>query len=470
MTGSVFLANDRPIRHADELIELFHSGSKPESAWGIGLEYERLPLDASTGHAAPYSGARGVESALRDLAAGFGWNPELEGGHTVGLDREGSLVSLEPGAQLELSARVHRDLVSVREELARYLRETAAVSRDRGLLFVPLGLQPISPVDAIEWVPKGRYAIMGPYLRARGTLAHHMMKGTAGCQLNFDYGSEEDAAEKLRVAMGVTSIVTAVFANSPVAAGADASVPSRRAGIWLDTDPSRCGLLELAFRDGSTFRDYLEYALDVPVIFIRRQERWVPLEGTPFRRFLSDGFHGLRATLADWVLHLTTIFTEVRLKTYLEVRGADSVAPSLAMALAALWKGLLYDGGARRGAWALVDGHPFAARVAFHRDVCQRGPRAELGGVAARDLATELVALARAGLARQSASPTLATGADESSLLDPLCAVLASPGGCPGAGLALAWPRDGATALRGLLDDSARSADEFAALHAPPGP
>ncbi|MBI3449540.1 MAG: glutamate--cysteine ligase [Acidobacteria bacterium] len=470
MTGSVFLANDRPIRHADELIDLFLSGCKPESSWGIGLEYERLPIDASTGRAAPYAGERGVESALRDLAARFGWTPELEGGHTIGLARAGSLISLEPGGQLELSARVHRDLGSVRAELARYLRETAAVSRDRGLAFVPLGLQPISRIEEIAWVPKGRYAIMAPYLAARGALAHHMMKGTAGCQLNFDYGSQEDAAEKLRVAMGVTSIVTAIFANSPVAAGAGGSAPSRRAGIWLDTDPSRCGLLELAFRGDFTFHDYLEYALDVPVIFIRRDGQWVPLEGTPFRRFLSQGFQGLRATLADWVLHLTTIFTEVRLKTYLEVRGADSVPPSLALALSALWKGLLYDGGARRAAWGLVADHPFARRVQFHRDVCERGPQAELDGVTARDLATELVAIARAGLTRQLASASVGAEGDEPGMLDPLSPVLASPGGSAGDGLALAWKRDAATALGDLLAESARSADAFADLYAPARP
>lgn len=465
MTGPVSFPNDRIIQREEELLDLFSLGCKPREAWGVGLEYERFGLDSATGRAIPYSGAHGVESALRELAERFGWSLEEESGRIIGLSREGSLISLEPGGQVELSARVHRDLATLREELKRYLEETASVAGSHGFVWVPMGLQPVSRIEEIEWVPKGRYAIMAPFLGARGGLAHHMMKGTAGCQLNLDYASEEDAAEKLRTAMGITSIVTAAFANSPLYQSELNGFMSRRAHIWLDTDPARCGLPELAFRDGLTFRDYLYYALDVPVIFVRRIDRWIALDGVPFRRFLREGHRGIRATLADWVLHLTTIFTEVRLKSYIEVRGADSVEPSMALALTALWKGILYDGKACRDAWNLVAGVPYRRRLAFHSDACALGPAARSGGETARELASELVRIARGGLER---SRRLEAGvrspmpeAGEETFLLPLERSLGSEAGCPGAELTRAWGTWMERDPRHLVEIAARAERAF---------
>jgi len=426
VTGPLSFPNDRPIRGEEELLELFLSGCKPREAWGIGLEYERLGLDRLTARAIPYSGAHGVERALLDLSERCGWTLVREESRAIGLTREGSLVSLEPGGQMELSARVHRTLAGVADELRGFVAETSQVAALHGFAWVPLGLQPVSRIEEIEWVPKRRYGIMAPHLGSRGTLAHHMMKGTAGCQLNFDYGSEEDAAAKLRTAMGITSIVTAAFANSPVYDSRGTGFLTRRAAIWLDTDPSRCGLPAFAFRDDLSFRDYLEYALDVPLIFARRGDAWIDGEGIPFRRYLLGGHRGLRATLGDWMLHLTTIFTEVRLKTYLEVRGADSVPPDLAMALAALWTGILHDPASLAGAWNLVRKASYEERLAFHADVCRIGPAAVLGGTSAGDLARELSRIAREGLLRLG---------EDAGLLAPLDASLAEGGGCPGARL-----------------------------------
>ncbi len=480
MTGPLSLPGDGPLHGEEEILESFRAGGKPPHEWGLGLEYERLGLLAPSGRAIPYSGGPGVESVLRAMSARFGWEREEEAGRVIGLSRGGSRISLEPGGQIELSAAVHYHLRSLREELAAHLRETAFASAPLGVAWVPLGLQPVSRVEEIEWVPKARYAIMAPFLAARGALAHHMMKATAGCQINLDYGGEEDAAEKIRTAMGIASVVTAAFAHSPLYGAALNGFATRRAHIWLDTDPARCGLPAFAFREDLSFRRYAEYALGVPVIFIRRPDRWVALDGRPFRAFLEDGYGGLKATRADWALHLTTIFTEVRLKTYIEVRGADSVSPALALALAALWKGILYDGAARSRAWALVADIPYERRVAFHGDVCARGPQARLGGETALDLARELSRIAREGLTRlascgapeeaagassgtRAGAAFVPAGADETRLLDPLDRSLADEDGCPAGRLARSWDAEMARDPGRLIDAAARAEEEFLA-------
>jgi glutamate--cysteine ligase len=462
VTGPLPSASDAPIRGTEDLLSVFQNGAKPRASWGVGLEYERLGLRAATARAIPYSGDRGVERILREMSDRFGWTPEMESGRIIGLERGDSRVSLEPGGQVELSGRVHRGLDALRREVAVHLEETSEVAGPMGVAFVPTGLQPVSPIEEMEWVPKARYSIMAPYLRSRGALAHHMMKGTAGCQLNFDYAGEEDAIEKIRTAMGITSIVTAAFANSPVYAGGLNGLMTRRAHIWLDTDAGRCGLLEIAFSGASGFRDYMNYALDVPVIFVQRLGRYLEIGGLPFRSFMRDGHQGLRASLSDWILHLTTIFTEVRLKSYIEVRGADSVEPALTVALAALWKGILYDTTSCRRAWALVADVPFEQRIEFHRSICALGPRAVLRGTTAVDLARELVRLASEGLARQAAGPDGAPGSPgEAALLEPLRASLDGEGGCPAARLAARWTAGMSSRPSLLIDDAARADSKF---------
>ncbi len=462
MTGTLPLSSDAPVRTREDLVRYFTAGIKEPPRWGVGLEYERLGLDRKTGRAAPYSGPRGVEAVLRSLADRFGWKADFEGERIIGLERGDSHVTLEPGGQLELSGRVHPDVGRLRRELTSFLREAAAVSGPLDIAWVPLGLQPLTPVEAIEWVPKGRYGIMGPFLGARGKLAHHMMKGTAGVQINFDYGSEADAMEKLRVALAVSAIATAASANSPLYEGRESGYLSRRAHIWTDTDPARCGLPEFAFRESLAFADYVEYALGVPTLFIRRNDRWVDMEGMPFRGFLTGGWRGLTATEADWAMHLTTIFTEVRLKTYVEVRGLDSVTPDLVLAFVAFWKGLLYDERARRAAWALVASCTFDERTTFFSDVARLGPAARLGERSARDLARELVAIARDGLMRICGGTNLPPcAAGEAGLLGPLEESLDGPGGCPAARLLDAWRGGGGADPGALARLSLRRDEEF---------
>jgi glutamate--cysteine ligase len=266
-----------------------------------------------------------------------------------------------------------------------------------------------------------------------------MMKATASIQGNFDYDSEEDALRKFRLAMGVTSLSTALAANSPLYLGSPNRFQSMRGFIWLDTDPDRCGLLELAFQPDEGYRRYLDYALSIPVLFIVRDGRWIDMKGYTFRRFLSEGHDGWRATMADWALHLTTLFPEVRLKRYLEVRGMDSADSGLAVALMAWWKGILYDRHALDAAWDTVSGLSWAERQQLHRGVCTDGLEARIGSRSARELVADLTEIAAEGLRSQQEA---GTAGGEVELLDPIREIVARPERSPATRLLSAWNGD----------------------------
>ena len=412
---------EAPLAGPDDLLAPLRDGIKPVGRLGIGLEYERLPLLAATGGAAPYEppqpGGAGVHAVLERLESRHGWAAQRESGRIIALEKAGTHLTLEPGAQVEMSGRVHADLIAARAELMEFVAETDRAAAEHGIAFVGLGCHPLTEFDAIGWVPKSRYQIMGPYLATRGHLAHAMMKATAGCQLNLDYTSEADALDKLRTAMGVSSLVTALCANSPLRRGQASGFATWRSHIWMHTDPDRTGLLPLAFAEGAGFHDYVAYALDVPMMFVVRDGRWVKMTGRTFRAYMAGSNDGLTPTRADWQLHLTTLFPEVRLKGYVEVRGSDSGPPEIILAQAALWKGILYDDSARRGAWELVAGVGQPDRLAFHRAVSREGLRARLSGRSALELARALLGLAHDGL----------PGA-ERPLLDPLRALVAREG------------------------------------------
>ncbi|TMA48046.1 MAG: glutamate--cysteine ligase, partial [Deltaproteobacteria bacterium] len=300
-----FRQSDRavPIESVGQLVEQFHRAGKPSAQWAIGTEYEKVVVDRATGRAAPFSGRRGIETVLRTLAERFGWEPKEEEGRTVALVRGGASITLEPGAQLELSGEQCRTLHCTQQELATHVRELVDVGSELGLAFLGLGMQPVSRLEEIELVPKQRYRIMAPYMERVGTLGLRMMKQTATVQANIDYADERDAMRKLRVGMGLAPLVNAMFANSSLSDGGLNGYMSFRGHIWTQTDPARCGLLRLAFRERATFADYVEWALDVPLYFILRDGRYrTTVTGTPFRRFLADGAAGERATLDDWNL------------------------------------------------------------------------------------------------------------------------------------------------------------------------
>lgn len=393
---------DAVVTRRDPLIAYFATGAKPRSEWRIGTEYEKVAVERKTGRAARYFGRNGIEELLRRLADRYGWTPRSEGDHVIALQGERATITLEPGAQVELSGEPCESIHCAHAELTEHVSQIVSVGEEIGIAFLGLGMQPLSPVEDIEWVPKARYGIMGPYMQKVGTLGHRMMKQTATVQTNIDFSDERDAMEKMRVTMGLSPILTAMFANSPICDGRLNGYMSFRQHVWTDTDRDRCGLLPFVFSRDAGFEDYADWALGVPMYFIRRDDRFVDLSGLPFREFLKKGAAGHHATLADWQLHLTTLFPEVRLKTYIEVRSVDSQPPERMLALPALMKGVLYDADCLLGAWDLVKGWSFGERLdlydASHRDALM----ARVRGVRLLDLARELCAIARVGLRRQN--------------------------------------------------------------------
>lgn len=394
-----------PVQSTEELLDYFVKGCKPRTEWRIGTEFESIGVcthDQALGAAPAYDGQSGVGALLETLSEN-GWEPVREGSTIIALVRGAEQVTFEPGGQLELAARpvVHADELKV--DLNRYIRELCDVSRRFGLAWLGVGFRPFGRLADVPWMPKGRYAVMREYMPTRGALAHEMMKRTATVQVNLDYGDEEDAGEKLRACMSITSILTAIFANSPIVDGAESGYQSYRSRVWLDTDPDRCGLLDLAFTGVPVFRAYTEWALDVPLFFVYR-DGYQPASGMTFRQFLRDGFRGHRATMEDWALHLSTLFPEARLKRFLEVRGCDSGSPAMVLALAPLCRGLFYDDVARRSAIALTAALDMAERRALIHEVARHGLRARVSktGHLVGDLARELVAIARDGLGRQA--------------------------------------------------------------------
>ena len=270
-----------------------------------------------------------------------------------------------------------------------------------GIAFLGLGMQPLSRIEQIERVPKRRYAIMAPYMLKVGTLGERMMKQTATVQMNIDYASERDAMAKLRVGMGIAPLLTAMFANSPISDGRLNGFMTFRGHIWTDTDTDRCGLLPFVFRESCGFSDYVEYALDVPMYFIVRDGRWIDMTAFTFRRFWTEGYQGERATLADWNAHLTTLFPEVRLKGYIEMRSIDSQAPELMLAAPAVVKGLFYEDDCLWAAWDLVKRWSWEDRVNLYHAVHRRALKARMRGIEVGELARELIDIATAGLDRQ---------------------------------------------------------------------
>jgi glutamate--cysteine ligase len=383
-----------------DLVAYARAGEKPRAAFRVGTEHEKIGLQRADLRPVPYAGERGIEGVLGAIAAEGGWTTSEEAGSLVALEKDGASITLEPGGQLELSGAPLRTIFETCAEFQGHLDLMRRVSEPRGIVWLSLGANPLHDVEEIPQVPKQRYGIMRSYLPAKGELAMHMMHMTATVQANLDYASEEDMVAKMRTAMGVTPIVSAMFANSALHLGKPSGFASRRVHIWRYVDPDRCGLLPFVFEPGFGYARYVEWALDVPAIFVLREGKYLPARGKPFRELLASGFEGSPATLFDWNLHLTTLFPEVRLKQFLEVRGADAVPPGLICALPALWKGLLYDPGAQDAAWRLVEGWSHAEREAALDAVARRGLAAEVVGRPVLGLARELVAIARAGLAR----------------------------------------------------------------------
>lgn len=442
---------ERPIESQRELVEYFRGGEKPEPAFRVGLEHEKIALTTATAAPVPYEGEHGVAAILRDLGARDGATPVSEAGEIVALDGPSGSVTIEPGGQLELSGAPFRSVHEIAAGLRAHLAAATEVGERHGVAWLSLGAHPFAETDALPRMPKERYRIMRSYLPTRGALALDMMHATASVQASFDYADEADAVEKLRTALGIGPIVNALYANSSLYAGKSSGYVSRRLAIWRQTDPDRCGGIPFVFDPDFGYARYVAFALDVPMFFIVRGGRYMALGRTTFREFLARGHGGERATLSDFDRHLTTLFPDVRLKRLIEVRGADSVPADLVISHPALWKGLLYDADARAGAFALVAHWSPAERESVYDAVARRGLRAEAPGRRVSDLAREIVSLAGSGLRRLAARD--ASGRDETAYLAALDAVLAS-GRSPGELLLERWEGTWGRDPRRLIADT----------------
>jgi glutamate--cysteine ligase len=410
-----------PVSNPQQLVSFLAAGAKPRDQWGIGVELEKLVVDASSGEAAGYPR---IAALLERLGASDSWEKIYEDGRIIALKGPGSSVTLEPGGQLELSGRLCADLFCSHGDFAGHVRQATAIAAELGLTFLGLGTQPFTPLTQIAWVPKARYAVMGPYMLRTGDMGQRMMKQTAGIQVNLDFADEADCFTKLRLAQALAPLLYALFANSPLLDGAPSGYLSTRGEIWARTDRDRTGLLPFLFKPATGFADYVDYALDVPMYFIRRADHFVAMtqERVSFRRFLAEGFAGQQATLADWDLHLSTLFPEVRLRPQIEIRCMDSLPPGLSMAPGALLKGLLYDDTAMSAAWDLCRPASPAELETTMRTAWQEGLRTPWRTGTLRDLARECLALARAALHRQRRC----AACDEGVFLDDIDAIVAS--------------------------------------------
>jgi glutamate--cysteine ligase len=384
----------------DELLAYFEGASKPAAEWRTGTEHELVGVWPESGAAPTYEGPRGIGALLQWFAA-RGGTPVLESGHIIALSGDnGDQLTIEPGGQFELAARPVDDDCAFVSDLRTYIELLGAASHELGIAWLATGLRPFGRRDDIPWMPKQRYDVMRAYMPRVGTRGLDMMLRTATVQANLDFSGEADAAAKLRCVYSVTSLVTVLWACSPLVEDRPSGYQSYRAWIWRDTDGARSGILPFVFERDDIFHAYAEWALDVPMYFLYRGGYRPMPEGFTFRRFLTEGWECEHATLADWSLHLSTLFPEGRLKRFIEIRGADCGSLPMITALAPLMRGLLYDEVARREATKLTASLAFADRQRLADEVPMQGLAARAGAHTVGDLAQELVAIARDGLSR----------------------------------------------------------------------
>lgn len=419
----------QPILGVDDLLAPFHAAETPRARWAIGTEAEKFGLDRDD---APlqYEGPGGVRELLEAFAADHGWTPqvEYEGAPLIALRRGGASITLEPGAQLELSGAPLDTIHQTCAELRGHLAELERISEPRGIRWLGLGFHPLARQAELPWVPKLRYGVMKEYLPPRGHAAHDMMRRTATVQANLDYSDETDAFRKLRIALRIQPIVTAMFANAPWVEGKAFGGRSKRAEVWLHMDPDRSGLLPFAWKEDVGYEDYVQWALDVPMFLFKRGKTVHHNTGQTFRSFLDDGFEGLKPTMEDWETHLNTLFPEARLKKTLEVRGGDGQPQSLLCALPALWKGLLYEPKAMDAVDDLTAPWSIDELSAARPAIAEQALAADFAGKAVLGHAQAIVAIASGGLERLGNLD--GRGRDERIHLKPLEDLL-DAGECP---------------------------------------
>ncbi len=419
--------NDPPIESRDDLLATFAKGEKPAERWSIGTEHEKFVFRCADHRAPSYDEPGGIRDLLAEMET-FGWSPVVENGNVIALSGPDGAISLEPAGQLELSGAQRAHLHETCAETGRHLAQAKAVGEKLGLCFLGLGMWPDKTRAELPVMPKGRYGIMLNYMPKVGSLGLDMMLRTCTIQVNLDYASEADMVRKFQVGLALQPLATALFANSPFTESKPNGFLSFRSHIWSDTDADRTGMLPFVFEDGFGYERYLDYALDVPMYFVFRDGHYIDVAGQSFRDFLDGrlpGLPGEKPRISDFTDHLSTIFPEVRLKSFLEMRGADGGPWNRICALPAFWVGLLYDDDALGAAWDEVKDWSLDARQRLRDSVPKLGLRAETpGGESLRDLGRRILAIAEAGL--NARGRLNSSGDNESGFLDPLREVIAS--------------------------------------------
>lgn len=395
-------ADPTPIHSVRQLADWFAEGSKPRQDWRIGTEHEKFGFRRDDLRPPAYDDHPGGIRAILEGLAARGWEPILDRGNPIGLVKDHASVSLEPGGQTELSGAPLADLHATAAELDSHLSELREVAGPLGIAFLPVGFHPLAARDAMPWMPKQRYAIMREYMPRVGELGLDMMLRTCTVQSNLDFGDEADMVEKLRLSLALQPLSTALWANSPFREGRATDYLTLRGEVWTRTDPDRTGIPAVVFEEGFGFERFAEYVLDVPMYFVMRDGAFVDATSTSFRDFIRHGLPGhpdVHATMGDWADHVTTVFTDVRLKRFLEMRGADVGSPAMIVAHPAFWTGLLYDDAAQKAGLELVRGWSVEEMRRLRTEVPKLGLRAEIGGRPLRDVARDAVRIAHDGLA-----------------------------------------------------------------------
>ena len=415
-----------PLTTRAELIEWFAAGEKPRARFAIGTEHEKIPFYRESREPVPYDGERGIRALLEGLARETGWEPILDRGNIIGLSaEEGGAISIEPGGQFELSGAALPDVHATASELAAHLAATKRAADPLDIGFLTLGMSPRWRRDETPVMPKSRYKIMAGYMPKVGSLGLDMMLRTATVQVNLDFASEPDMVRKMRASLALQPVATALFANSPFTDGRPNGFLSRRSEIWRDTDPHRTGMLPFAFESGFGYEAYVDWLLDMPMYFVKRGDIYHDVSGASFRDLMAGTLPqlpGEYATVSDWANHASTAFPEVRLKRFLEMRGADVGDPGMIAAQAAFWAGLLYDEAALDAALDLVKGWSPANREAARATAPRLGLAAPVANTTLGAVAAEALAIARAGLRARDRRD--AEGRDETVYLQPLEAIV----------------------------------------------
>ncbi|WP_299499918.1 glutamate--cysteine ligase [uncultured Roseobacter sp.] len=390
-----------PITSHDQLAQYLADGCKPKDQWRIGTEHEKFGYCKDTLKPLPYEGERSIRVMLEGLRDMHGWSPVTEGGLLIGLEKDGANISLEPGGQLELSGGPLETIHETCDEVNTHLREVQDVADKIGAGFIGLGAAPIWTHDDMDLMPKGRYKLMNEYMTKVGTMGRVMMRRTCTVQVNLDFASEADMVKKMRVALALQPIATALFANSPFFEGKVNGHKSWRSRVWRDLDAARTGTLPFVFEDGMGFEAWVQYALDVPMYFVYRDGKYIDALGMSFRDFLKGQLPALPGeipTLSDWADHLTTAFPEARTKKYIEMRGADGGPWRRLCALPAFWVGMMYDETALDAAWDIAKSWDAETREGLRVAASVDGLQAEVNGIKMHDIAREAVAISHAGL------------------------------------------------------------------------